>query len=87
MKSLTQVQCKEFFVSNLQGIIESFDSLEAETPWSNIPPEWWFDMMALQKTAREMIEKHRAVPPGCPVKQEHADQVVRDFREVEGGKQ
>ena len=40
---------KEKYEELKQQILKSIEEIDKETPWQNIEPEWWLEMMELQK--------------------------------------
>lgn len=52
-KKLTQTECKAMWLELFNGdepvTIEAIDKIDDLTPWSEIEPNWWCDMMHYRK--------------------------------------
>ena len=49
MEKNIELTPKEKYERLKESIINQIDSIDYETPWSSMEPEWWLEMMELQK--------------------------------------
>ena len=53
MSKPTQLSCKAEWEALKAEFISKIAEIDHMTPWSNIEPQWWLEMMAAEKAVRE----------------------------------
>lgn len=43
-------------VELLRDFINRFDEIDAETPWSEVEPQWWLTMNEMQRVALKALD-------------------------------
>lgn len=41
----------------LEKLLLDIDSIDNETPWQEVEPEWWVQMMVLRRSAQERFNR------------------------------
>lgn len=53
----TQIECKLMWLALFHGeesvTIEAIDEIDNLTPWSEVEPQWWLDMMHYRKILQD----------------------------------
>lgn len=51
MKQYTQTECKALWesIKGNRPTLEEIDNIDSKTPWSNIEPKWWLEMMEFRR--------------------------------------
>lgn len=58
---MTQAECWHDFIDLLDRFVKEVDAIDARTPATDRPggnpiePRWWLEMMAMRKTASDLI--------------------------------
>lgn len=51
---------KKEFLKELQSSIMKFDEIDKQVDWSELPPEWWLDMMDIRQKMFNISQKFKA---------------------------
>ena len=55
----SQESCKREFSDLCEAIVTRIKDIDNETPWSEVEPQWWLDMMEMERIANKyQKEKH-----------------------------
>lgn len=59
MKQYTQAECKALWesIKGNRPTLEEIDNIDKMTPWSNIEPKWWLDMMDARKELQKVKQQ------------------------------
>lgn len=49
----TQLECRAKWEAAKAEFLSQINDINNETPWSNIEPKWWLEMMDAEKAVRE----------------------------------
>lgn len=65
-KKYTQTQCREMWEQllhserysvDIEATIKEIDRIDSLTPWSEVEPNWWLDMIQERKDLRKRLNK------------------------------
>lgn len=63
-KIMTQDKCKERFAETMRQLAIDLDKIDKETPATpTTEPDWWVDMMDIQRTAFTYAEAYKKKDP------------------------
>lgn len=59
MKPYTQTECKALWesIKGNRPTLEEIDNIDSKTPWSNIEPKWWLEMMEVRRELQKAKQK------------------------------
>lgn len=59
MKHYTQTECKALWesIKGNRPTLEEIDNIDSKTPWSNIEPKWWLEMMEVRRELQKAKQK------------------------------
>ncbi len=53
---MTQDECKKLFYELCHEMDKRIKEIDKETPWSEVEPKWWLDMIDLQCDIHKVME-------------------------------
>lgn len=54
-RARSQEDCRERFVVKVMEMRSEIGEIDAQTPWSEVEPKWWLEMMEIDKQLTQFL--------------------------------